>query len=108
MQIPTGHFYWTRHPDGPFVTLITVATTHLHPEMYYPEELRKRAIRNDDPEIRVFKNELRAAILHPERLPEGELESNVEYDEPDDEAFMARLWRDLYGDEPVTEPEQRP
>jgi hypothetical protein len=25
-------FYWQRHPDGPFATLIRVATTYLHPE----------------------------------------------------------------------------
>lgn len=27
-----GSFYWERHPDGPFVTLIEVATTYLDPE----------------------------------------------------------------------------
>ena len=106
MQIPTGHFYWTRHPDGPFVTLISVAATYLHPEMYRPGELRKRAQRNDDPKIRAFKAELREAIQHPDRLPEGELEWNVEYNDASDEAFLARLWKDLYGDEPVTEPGQ--
>jgi hypothetical protein len=25
-------FYWERHPDGPFATLIAVATTYLDPE----------------------------------------------------------------------------
>ena len=25
-------FYWKRHPDGPFATLIAVATGHFHPE----------------------------------------------------------------------------
>jgi hypothetical protein len=25
-------FYWKPHPDGPFATLIRVATTYLHPE----------------------------------------------------------------------------
>ena len=25
-------FYWERHPDGPFATLIRVSTTYLHPE----------------------------------------------------------------------------
>jgi hypothetical protein len=107
MQIPTGYYYWTRHPDGPFVTLIGVAATYLGPEMRRADALRTRAARNDDPQIRLFKAELREAILHPERLPEGELEWNVEYNDADDEAFMTRLWKDLYGDEPVTEPEQR-
>ena len=26
-------FYWERHPDGSFATLITVATTYLDPEL---------------------------------------------------------------------------
>jgi len=104
MANPTGHFYWTRHPDGPFVTLISVATTYLDAELHRPEDLRKRAERNDDPEIRAFKAELREAILHPEQLPKGELDWNVEYDDADDEAFVSRLWKDLYGDEPVAEP----
>lgn len=104
MQIPTGHYYWTRHPDGPFVTLIEVAATHLNPEMRHHELLRDRARRNDEPRMRRFKAELREAIQHPERLPEGELEWNVEYNDADDMAFMTRLWKDLYGDEPVAEP----
>ena len=29
--------YWIRHPDGPFATLIAVATTYLHPEADDPE-----------------------------------------------------------------------
>jgi hypothetical protein len=96
-------FYWTRHPNGPFVTLIGVATTYLNAESYRPEALRRRARREDDEEMRVFKAELREAILHPERLPGDELEYNVEYDDADDEAFLNRLWHDLYGDEPVVE-----
>lgn len=97
-------FYWTRHPDGPFVTLISVAANYLNAEMYRPEALRTRAMRDDDPEMRVFKAELREAIQHPERLPADELDENVEYDDANDEAFLRRLWRDLYGDEPITTP----
>jgi hypothetical protein len=29
-----GILYWERHPNGPFVTLITVTTTYLEPEIY--------------------------------------------------------------------------
>jgi hypothetical protein len=25
-------FYWERHPDGPFATIILIATTYLDPE----------------------------------------------------------------------------
>jgi hypothetical protein len=99
-------FYWTRHPDGPFVTLIGVAATYLHPEANQPEELRSRArlAAEDDEEMRTFKAELREAILHPERLPGGELISNVQPDYRDPGIFLERLWWYLYRDEPVTAP----
>ena len=48
-------FYWERHPDGPFATLIEVATTYLDPENYDPEALKRLARREDDEEMRVFK-----------------------------------------------------
>ena len=51
--------------------------------------------------MRVFKTELRQALADPRRLPEGELESAVEYTDGNDAAFLRRLWRDLYGDEPA-------
>jgi hypothetical protein len=96
-------FYWKRRPDGPFVTLIRISTTHLHPEADDPESLQRLARREDRPEMRVFKAELRQAITHPEQLPGDELFDHVQYDDGSDEAFLRRLWRDLYGDEPVTE-----
>jgi hypothetical protein len=97
--------YWIRHPDGPFVTLIAVATTYLHPEADELELLRERAKDDDsDPEIRVFKTELRQAIAHPDQLPGDELFRHVQYDDGSDEKFLRRLWRELYGDEPVTAP----
>jgi hypothetical protein len=95
--------YWIRHPDGPFVTLIAVATTYLHPEADELELLQERAKDDDDdPEMRVFKAELRQAITHPDQVPRAELSTHVQYDDGSPEAFLRRLWRDLYGDEPVT------
>ena len=97
-------FYWERHPDGPFVTLISVATSYCHPEIGYDEydSLKRRAgKRENDPEMRTFKTELREAIRDPSRLPGDELYTNVQFDDGSDEAFLRRLWRDLYGDEPV-------
>jgi len=38
--------------------------------------------------------------------PGDKLFDHVEYDDGSDEACLQRLWRDLYGAEPVTEPEQ--
>jgi hypothetical protein len=100
--------YWIRHPDGPFTTLIAVATTCLHPKADDPEGLQERAKEDDDPEMRVFKAELRQAITRPDQVPRDELSSHVQYDDGNPEKFLRRLWRDLYGDEPVTGSGQHP
>lgn len=97
-------FYWKRHPHGPFATLIRITTTYLHPEADDPESLQRLGKREDDPEMRVFKAELRQAITDPDQLPGDELFDHVQYDDGSDDAFLRRLWRDLYGDEPVTAP----
>jgi hypothetical protein len=93
-------FYWERHPDGPFVTLIEVATTYLDPENYDLDELKALAKRDDLDEVRVFKSELREALRDPSRLPGDELFESVEYGNGSDEAFLVWLWHELYSDEP--------
>lgn len=95
-------FYWKRHPDGPFATLIRIATTYLHPEVDDLESLRQLAKLSDDPEMRAFKDELRQAIAHPEEVPRDELSSHVEYEDGSPEKFLRRLWRDLYDGEPIS------
>ncbi len=94
-------FYWERHPNGPFATLIAVATTYLHPENYSLDVLKRFAVREDDQEARTFKSELREALRDPSRLPGNELFKSVQYEDGSPEAFLQNLWRELYGDEPV-------
>lgn len=100
-----GEFYWKRHPDGPFATLIRISTTYLHPEADDLESLQRLAKRENDPEMRIFKAELREAIKDPDQVPGDELSKHVEYEDGSPEAFLRRLWRDLYGDESVDTPE---
>lgn len=57
--------------------------------------------RDDDQRMRVFKEELRQALADPGRLPESELDNAVEFTDENEAAFLRRLWRDLYGDEPT-------
>jgi len=97
-------FYWERHPDGPFATLIAVATTYLDPENYDLHSLKELAQREDDEKMRVFKSELREALMDPSQLPDDELWESVEYSDGSDEAFLRRLWHELYGDEPFETP----
>jgi hypothetical protein len=99
-------FYWERHPDGPFATLISVAATYCSPDADHDdfERLKRLARREGDQQMAVFKTELRRALADPGQLPPGELDEAVEYSEESDEKFLRRLWRDLYGDEPVAGP----
>jgi len=98
-------FYWERHPDGPFVTLIAVAATYCSPDAYdgaYEDLVhRARSPEGEDDEMRVFKAELRRGLADPSQLPSNELSEAVEYDDGSDERFLRRLWRDLYGEEPI-------
>lgn len=96
-------FYWDRHPDGPFATLIRIATTYLHPEVDELEALQE-LVKRDSTEMRTFKAELRTAINDPAQLPDDELSKHVDYEDGSPEAFLRRLWQDLYGDEPVGPP----
>jgi hypothetical protein len=99
-----GEFYWKRFPDGPFATLIRIATTYLHPEADDLESLQRLAKRENDKEMHDFKAELREAIKDPDQLPDDELSKHVRYEDGSAEAFLRRLWRDLYDDEPVDTP----
>jgi hypothetical protein len=92
-------FYWERHPDGPFATLIAVATSYLHPEIDDVDSLKRFAESEDNQKARVFKSELREALRDPSKLPPGELFASVQYEDGSPEAFLQHLWHELYGDE---------
>ena len=77
-----------------------------------PRRLRQRlrryrrpgpAPKPDDEEIGAFKAELEQALADPSQLPGDELSHAVEYGDSSDEAFLRRLWHDLYGELPDTE-----
>jgi hypothetical protein len=76
-----GGFYWERYPDGPFATLIRIATTYLHPEADDFESLQRLAERDGDEAMRTFEAELRAAVNDPELGPGGELSRHVQYED---------------------------
>jgi hypothetical protein len=99
-------FYWERHPDALFATLIAIAATYCSPDAYneaYDDLVsRSRSPRPDDDEIRRFKAELGRALADPSQLPGDELSDAVEYHDGSNEQFLRRLWHDLYGDEPIS------
>ena len=97
--------YWARNPQGPFATLIAVAATYCHPEAYdgpmRTSLARARSAAPDDEEIRVFRDELREALADPVGCPMTSCSRPSDYGDGSNQAFLRRLWRDLYGDEPA-------
>jgi len=95
--------FWQDQPDAPYATLLGIIEAHCHPEMdedAYPD-LQRVAQQPDVPRMNIFKRELREVIIDPSVIPPGSLEAASEYDDGSDEKFLARLWRDLYPDEPL-------
>ena len=61
---------------------------------------RARTPEPDDEGIGAFKTELQQALADPGQLPDDELFHAVNYGDGSDEAFLRRLWHDLYGAQP--------
>ena len=96
--------YWRDDPDAPFAELLSILEAHCHPEVHAEgyDEL-KSFVR--DPELqermRLFKEQLAAAVVDPARIPHGALFRAVCYDDGSDEKFLRRMWRDFYPEEPL-------
>jgi hypothetical protein len=96
--------YYLRDKNAPFALFLSTVDTYLHPEsgmtvddlaewVHYPEQTDEM-IRFKDEFRRLLSGELDA-------LPEYALFTAAAYDDGSDEAFLRRLWHELYGDEPV-------
>lgn len=101
--------YWRERDDLPFVTLLRVVDTYLHPESHDGAfwELMALARQPEAPERIVhFKSELRTVLtgertgLHPQALFTA-----AHYDDGSDEVYLCRLWRMLYPDEHTPMPD---
>lgn len=96
--------FWRDDPDAEWAMLLRVVDTHCHPEAAEDEYENLQHLAKayaDTDKMRTFKHELRQAILNPERLPKGALALAAAYDDGSQERFLARLWHDLYPDEPL-------
>lgn len=100
MSIP----FWQEDPDAPYATLLSVVAGACHPEAWDDAYAELRAIareRAGTPRMIRFKRELGAALRDPAVVPPGELFDAAQYSDGSEAAFLARLWRDLYPDEPL-------
>ena len=103
----TNEHRWVAGSDHRFATLLSYARTYLHPEVYNDaiDDLRyllRQPEERQDPDTRRFKAELRMVILgQTEGLAPGALSEAAEYDDGDQDAFVRRLWRELFPNEPL-------
>ncbi|MGH3156120.1 MAG: hypothetical protein ACRDNF_06040 [Streptosporangiaceae bacterium] len=93
-----------RDPNSPFAFFLTVINTYLHPESTYNVDDLAEWLRDGEPqeEIIRFKDEFRSMLTSDlDKLPPHALSTAAEYEDGSDEAFLQRLWHELYSDEPV-------
>lgn len=96
------HEYWLDDPTAPYATFLTLLNTYLDFEVYDENDLKERVTRrSSQPKMQQFKEEFREVIRDPSVLPKGALSTAAQYEDASDEAFLNRLWHELYGDEPV-------
>jgi hypothetical protein len=96
--------YWRQNPDAPFAFFLRVIDTYLHPESGYDVDDLAEWLRDGEPreEIIQFKDEFRRLLSGElDKVPKGALGTASAYEDGSDEAFLRRLWHELYGDEPV-------
>ena len=97
--------YWRRDRDAPFAFFLEIVDTYLHPESGMTVDDLAEWVHYPEPrdEVARFKDEFRRLLSGElDQLPKGALGTAAEYEDGSDEAFLWRLWHELYGDEPVT------
>lgn len=96
--------YWRKDKDAPFAYFLGIIDTYLHPESHYDVDDLAEWLRQAQPREKAarFKDEFRQLLCgEADTLPDDALFTAAEYDDGSDEAFLQRLWRELYGDEPA-------
>jgi hypothetical protein len=98
-----------RDPNTPFAFFLRIVDTYLHPESGHDVDDLVWWTKNADPPQKAirFKDDFRLLLSGElNKLPNYALFTAAEFDDGTDEAFLRRLWHELYGDEPVRPGEQ--
>lgn len=96
---------WVKNRDQPFATLIDYAATFFHPESTprLIDTLRtavRRPIEEQGIDTRTFVKELRQALSGDTAgLPDEALWEAAEYSDGTDEAFLKRVWEEIFPEE---------
>jgi hypothetical protein len=103
-QMAYPDYYWQRDKDAPFVFFVSVINAYCHPEVGADKNELSDWVHHSGQSEKTaqFKEEFRRLLSGElSKLPEYALFTAAEYEDGSDEAFLTRLWHELYGDEPV-------
>lgn len=98
---------WVKNRDHPFATLVDFAATFFHPEstprlVDTSRTAVQRPIDEQGIDTRTFVQELRQALSGDTAgLPAEALWEAAEYSDGTDEAFLKRIWEEIFPDEPL-------
>jgi hypothetical protein len=96
--------YYLRDKNAPFALFLTIVDTYLHPESGMTVDDLREWLSYPEPtdDMIRFKDEFRRLLSGElDRLPKGALGTASAFDDGSEEAYLRRLWHELYGDEPV-------
>ena len=90
--------YWRDNLHGRFVTLLNTLDRY---QDRYAELVALVSSHEAPPWTLIVREDLQRALRDVSQIPTGALWTAAHYDDENDEAFLRRLWRDFYGDEPI-------
>jgi hypothetical protein len=98
------NYSWREDKNSPFAFFLRIIDTFCHPESGYDIDDLVGWVSQASPpeEVMQFKDDFRRLLAGAsDQLPEDALSTAAEYDDGSDEAYLRRLWHELYGDEPI-------
>jgi hypothetical protein len=95
---------WQRDRNSPFAFFLGIISNYCHPDSGMTVEDLRDLVDYPEPsdEMIRFKDEFRRLLSGEiDQLPKGALGTASAFDDGSEEAYLRRLWQELYGDEPV-------
>jgi hypothetical protein len=96
--------YYLDDKSAPFALFLTIIDTYLHPESGMTVDDLREWLSYPEPtdEMIQFKDDFRRLLSGElDELPKGALGTASAFDDGSEEAYLRRLWHELYDDEPV-------
>jgi hypothetical protein len=98
------NYSWRRDKTSPFAFFLRIIDSYCHPESGMTVDDLREWVRYPEQtdEMILFKDEFRRLLSGEiDQLPKGALGTASAFDDDSEEAYLRRLWHELYGDEPV-------